>query len=163
MNDRGQSARIVAISISDKKGVQKSNVPEAKLIADWGIEGDAHAADWHRQVSLLALESIDKMKEKGLEVGPGAFAENITTAGIEVSALPLGTRLALGECEVEITQIGKECHSRCKIYHLAGDCVMPREGVFARVLCGGTIQVGNHIQVIEAGPAQAPPAPATKS
>ena len=153
MNDRGQSARIVAISISDKKGVQKSNVPEAKLIADWGIEGDAHAADWHRQVSLLALESIDKMKEKGLEVGPGAFAENITTAGIEVSALPLGTRLALGECEVEITQIGKECHSRCKIYHLAGDCVMPREGIFAVVCKGGRVNRGDRVVVLGSGEA----------
>jgi MOSC domain-containing protein YiiM len=159
MTDKQQLGRIVAISISDKKGVQKSNVPQAKLVADWGIEGDAHAADWHRQISLLAQESIDKMRDKGLEVGPGAFAENITTEGIEVCAMPIGTRLAIGECEVEITQIGKECHSRCNIYHLAGDCVMPREGVFARVLSGGMIAVGNAIQVIEAEPKLIPPDP----
>lgn len=163
MMDRQQPGRIVAISISEKKGVQKSKVPQAELVADWGIEGDAHAANWHRQISLLAQESIDKMKEKGFEVGPGAFAENITTAGIEVCTLPIGTRLAIGECEVEITQIGKECHSRCNIYHLAGDCVMPREGVFARVLSGGTIAVGNAIEIIEGGASQAPPDPPAAS
>ncbi len=137
--------RIVAISTSTEKGVQKTNVPEAKLVADWGIEGDAHAANWHRQISLLAQESIDKMTAKGLTVGPGAFAENITTASIDVCGLPVGTRLKLGKCEVEITQIGKECHSRCNIYELAGDCVMPREGVFARVLTGGKIAVGDEV------------------
>jgi molybdopterin adenylyltransferase len=141
-------ARIVAISVSQQKGTQKTNVSAATLVADWGVEGDAHAGKWHRQVSLLALESINTIKAKGLDVGPGDFAENITTAGLEVSALPVGSLLRLGECELEITQIGKECHQRCNIYYLAGDCVMPREGVFARVLSGGRISVGDPVTVL---------------
>ena len=112
-----------------------------------GIEGDAHAGDWHRQVSLLAQESIDKMTAAGLDVGPGDFAENITTSGLDVDTLPLYTTLELGEALVEVTQIGKECHSRCAIYHQAGDCVMPREGIFVRVLRGGRVAPGDPVRV----------------
>jgi len=117
---------------------------------DHGLEGDAHARNWHRQISLLARESIRKMQEKGLAVGPGDFAENITTEGIDLVALPVGTRLRLGEeAVVEVTQIGKVCHSRCDIYRQAGDCVMPREGVFAAVKTGGAVKKGDIIEVIE--------------
>lgn len=138
--------RIHAISISETKGVRKDNVTTAVLRPDHGIVSDAHAGQWHRQVSLLAKESIDKMVQRGLEVGPGDFAENITTEGIELTALPIGGRLHLGsDVLVEVTQIGKECHDRCAIYQEAGDCVMPREGIFVKVLTGGTINLGDPI------------------
>lgn len=120
-----------------------------RLLAGKGLEGDAHAGDWHRQVSLLAVESIARIRERGLAVSPGDFAENITTSGIRLWELPLGTRLALGKgVLLEVTQIGKECHSRCAIFHQVGDCVMPREGLFARVLQGGTIGPGDSICVL---------------
>jgi MOSC domain-containing protein YiiM len=138
--------RIHAISISKTKGVRKDNVTTAVLRPDHGIVSDAHAGEWHRQVSLLAKESINKMVQRGLEVGPGDFAENITTEGIDLTALPIGGRLRLGnEILVEVTQIGKECHDRCAIYNEAGDCVMPREGIFVKVLTGGTINLGDPI------------------
>ena len=141
--------RIVAVSVSNRKGIKKSNLPECKLFEDEGLDGDAHAGDWHRQVSLLAMESINKIREKGLEVSPGDFAENITTSGLKIWKLPMGTRLAVGsEALLEVTQIGKECHDRCAIYHQVGDCVMPREGVFTRVLRGGTIRPGDEIRVL---------------
>ena len=141
--------RIVAVSVSQSKGIKKSNLPECKLLEDKGLDGDAHAGDWHRQVSLLAMESIDKIRGKGLDVSPGDFAENITTSGLKIWELPLGTRLAVGsEALLEVTQIGKECHDRCAIYHQVGDCVMPREGVFTRVLRGGTIRPGDEIRVL---------------
>ncbi len=141
--------RIVAVSVSQRKGIQKSNLPECKLLEDEGLDGDAHAGDWHRQVSLLAMESIDKIRGKGLDVSPGDFAENITTSGLQIWELPLGTRLTVGsEALLEVTQIGKECHDRCAIYHQVGDCVMPREGVFTRVLRGGTIRPGDEIRVL---------------
>ncbi|MDF1526833.1 MAG: MOSC domain-containing protein [bacterium] len=136
--------RIHAISISKTKGVRKDNVTSAVLRPDHGIVGDAHSGNWHRQVSLLAKESIEKMIERGLAVGPGDFAENITTEGIDLVALPIGGRLRMGgDVLVEVTQIGKECHDRCAIYHEAGDCVMPREGIFVKVLTGGTINLGD--------------------
>ena len=116
---------------------------------DHGLEGDAHAGPWHRQVSLLALESIEKMRAMGLKVGPGDFAENLTTEGIDLPALPLGTKLKVGPQAIgEVSQIGKECHTRCAIYYQAGDCVMPREGIFIKVLEGGPIQTGDLIEVI---------------
>lgn len=143
---------IYAISVSGTKGVRKDNVASALLLRDHGIEKDAHAGPWHRQVSLLARESIDKMIAAGLEVGPGDFAENITTEGIELTSLPLGKRLRLGpEAVVEVTQIGKECHERCAIYEQAGDCVMPREGIFVKVLIGGPIRTGDRVEVIGEG------------
>ena len=141
--------RIHAISISETKGVRKDNVPSAVLRPEHGIEKDAHAGTWHRQVSLLAKESIEKMIAKGLAVGPGDFAENITTEGIDLVSLPIGHQLRLGEeVLVEVTQIGKECHERCAIYHQAGDCVMPREGIFAKVLAGGTVRVDDSISQV---------------
>ena len=143
--------QIVAVSTSRRKGQKKSNLPECQLLKDRGFEGDAHAGDWHRQVSLLAMESIAKIRNKGIDVTPGDFAENITTSGIEIWQLKLGTRLAVGnEAELEITQVGKECHDRCAIYHQVGDCVMPREGIFARVIRGGNVKPGDTIRVLEA-------------
>ncbi len=144
------NGRVVAVSVSDRKGVKKSNVETVRLMEDHGLENDAHAGKWHRQVSLLAMESIKKIRNKGLDVGPGDFAENITTEGIRLWALPIGKRLKLGRDAVaEVTQIGKECHSRCAIYHQVGDCVMPREGIFVRILRGGIIEPGNTIESVE--------------
>lgn len=144
--------RIRAISVSKQKGMQKVNVPEAELRAGHGIVGDAHASDWDRQISLLEIECIDIMVAKGANVSPGAFAENITTEGIDLSALKLGDKLRLGaDVEIKITQFGKKCHGRCKIYEQIGDCIMPREGVFARVSRGGSITVGDVIEVIADG------------
>ncbi len=144
--------RIHAISISETKGVRKNNVTTAVLRSEHGIVSDAHAGQWHRQVSLLAKESINKMVQRGLKVGPGDFAENITTEGIKLTALPIGERLRLGnDALVEVTQIGKECHDRCAIYYEAGDCVMPREGIFVKVLTGGTINLGDPITRPEDG------------
>jgi len=144
------NGRIVAISVSLKKGVKKTNIHSGILIENHGLENDAHAGDWHRQVSLLAIESITKIREKGLDVSPGDFAENITTEGIRLWELPVGTRMKLGEeVLVEITQIGKECHDRCAIYHQVGDCVMPREGIFVKVLKGGTIRPADAIKIFK--------------
>ncbi len=146
--------KIAAISISDEKGVKKDNVESAQLKADHGIEGDAHAGQWHRQISLLASESIEKMTALGLNVGPGDFAENITTVGVDLSRLPVGTRIRLGDNTlVEITQIGKECHDRCDIYFQAGDCVMPKEGIFVKVLKGGPIRTRDSIIIEDEGKA----------
>ena len=120
-----------------------------------GLEGDAHAGSGHRQVSLLAVESIAKMKARGLDVGPGDFAENITTSGVDLVSLPVGSRLRLGEALLEVSQIGKVCHSRCTIFEQAGDCVMPREGIFARILVGGNVRTGDPITVERKGPENA--------
>jgi cyclic pyranopterin monophosphate synthase len=138
---------VVAVNTSAAKGERKTPGSEVMLRAEHGVEGDAHAGAWHRQVSLLAQESIDKMTAAGLDVGPGDFAENITTLGLEVAVLPLHTTLEIGEALVEVTQIGKECHSRCAIYQQAGDCVMPREGIFVRVLRGGRVAPGDPVRV----------------
>ncbi len=141
--------KIVSIAISKKKGTRKTPVEEAFVSKDHGLAGDAHAGKWHRQVSFLASESIDKAKEQGLEVTFGDFAENIATTGIDWKSMPLGTRVRLGQTVlVEITQIGKECHNKCAIYYKAGDCIMPREGVFARVLEEGRIRCGDDIQIV---------------
>jgi len=141
--------KIVSIAVSKKKGIPKNQVEEISVIQDHGLEGDAHAGPWHRQVSFLASESIEKSRKNGLDVTFGDFAENIATSGIEWQKIPIGARLMLGESTlVEITQIGKECHNRCAIYFMAGDCIMPREGIFARVLRGGTIRRGDKIQLM---------------
>lgn len=145
-----QTGRVIAISISNRKGIPKRNIETASLREEWGIEGDAHAGPWHRQVSLLADESIEKMRAKGLPVKPGAYAENITTVGIDLPSLPIGTRVLVGAVELEVTQIGKVCHNKCAIYDRVGDCVMPREGIFARVIQGGQICVGDRIRVAPA-------------
>jgi MOSC domain-containing protein YiiM len=141
--------RVVSVNISDRKGVRKKPANEAFVKTDYGIEGDAHASSkWHRQVSLLALESIKKMQDKGLKVNPGDFAENITTEGIDLPQLPVGTKMTIGsEIEVEVSQIGKVCHTRCEIYNQAGDCVMPKEGIFVEVLKGGKVKKGDEIVV----------------
>jgi MOSC domain-containing protein YiiM len=146
---QSHQARIVAVSVSDRKGVVKHNVDQARLLVDHGLEGDAHAEGGHRQVSLLAQESIDKMRAAGAQVKAGDFAENLTTLGLDVWALPVGTRLRVGsEVELEITQIGKACHKGCAIRELVGDCIMPREGVFARVLQAGIVKPGDVIEVL---------------
>ena len=140
--------KIVSIATSKKKGTRKALVDEAILRKEHGLEGDAHAGKWHRQVSFLAAEEIGKARQSGLEVTFGDFAENIATTGIDWKNIPVGTRIRLGpDALVEITQIGKECHNRCAIYYQAGDCIMPREGVFARVLQEGKIQCGDPISI----------------
>jgi MOSC domain-containing protein YiiM len=140
---------IKAISVSEKKGTKKTNVPEAEVKLDFGIVGDAHGGDWNRQISLLAIESIDKMIGMGANVSPGSFAENITTQGIELPGLPIGSKLRIGkEIELEVTQIGKECHSRCEIFKQVGDCIMPREGIFAKVMKAGVMRVGDTLEVL---------------
>lgn len=142
-------AEIVAINISEEKGVQKHEVPSAELRKNHGIVGDAHAGDWHRQVSLLADESIEKMRKMGLDLDPGAFAENIVTRGIILFELPVGTRLQLGETALgEVTQIGKKCHTGCAIAQTAGKCIMPTEGIFVKILEDGQIFPGDTIEVL---------------
>ena len=142
--------KIISIATSKKKGTRKTPVKEAFISRDHGLEGDAHAGKWHRQVSFLSSESIQGAKEKGLDVTFGDFAENIATTGIDWKTIPVGTRVRLGDSVlVEITQIGKECHNKCAIYYKAGDCIMPREGVFARVLEEGHIRCGDEIQFID--------------
>jgi Uncharacterized protein conserved in bacteria len=141
--------KIIAVCTSDKKGTRKKNVGTGVMIVNFGLEGDAHGGEWHRQISLLAIESIQKMQEKGLDVVPGDFAENLTTEGIDLLALPVGTKLRIGEKGLgEVTQIGKICHNKCTVYYLAGDCVMPKEGIFIKVLEGGIVQVGDEIEVL---------------
>ncbi len=139
---------VVSINISDRKSVRKKAIETARLLQEVGMEGDAHAGAGHRQVSLLAEESIQKMTARGLQVGPGDFAENITTRGLDLLSIPCGTKIAIGlEVVLEITQHGKECHNRCAIYYQAGDCVMPTEGIFARVIRGGEISTGDSIRL----------------
>jgi MOSC domain-containing protein YiiM len=145
------NASVVAISISEKKGEKKVNLASGKLRTGHGLEGDAHAGEWHRQISLLATESIARIQAKGLAVSAGDFAENITTEGIELWRLPVGARLQVGSVVLlEVTQIGKTCHQRCAIFHQVGDCVMPREGIFARVLEGGVVAPGDRVAVVPA-------------
>ncbi|MCM0759240.1 MOSC domain-containing protein [Sporomusa sphaeroides DSM 2875] len=141
--------KIVAVCTSKNKGERKKDVRQANLLVGLGLEGDAHAGFKHRQVSLLALESIEKMRKMGLDVHPGDFAENITTQGLNLPVLPIGTKLKVGDTLLEVSQIGKECHTRCNIYYQAGDCVMPKEGIFAIVVAGGKIASGDSIEVIE--------------
>jgi len=140
---------VSSINISDRKGQRKKPVKVAR-ITKYGIEGDAHAGEWHRQISLLAEESIEKMRKKGLQIGYGDFAENITTKGINLAEIKVGQRLRIGnEVIVEVTQIGKKCHDECEIKRLIGECIMPKEGIFARVIVEGTIKVGDKITVIK--------------
>lgn len=144
-------ATLVSINISDKKGMRKSPVPSVEIGPE-GLAGDAHSGDWHRMVSLLAEESIEKMRAMGLDVHPGDFAENLTVRGLDLLALPIGSRLRVGGSAVlEITQHGKECHTRCAIYHQAGDCVMPKEGIFARVVETGHVRTGDEVSPLGGG------------
>ena len=145
-------ARVTSVNISEKKGEQKHPVPEITLRLRHGIVGDAHAGDWHRQISLLAEESIDTMRAScPVPLDAGTFAENINTVGINLKNLPVGTRLRIGETEVEVTQIGKECHSDCAIKKAAGRCVMPTEGIFAVVVQEGTVRKGDPIEILKEG------------
>ena len=141
---------VVAVNISTAKGERKTPVASVEFRENHGIVGDGHAGEWHRQVSLLALESIRKMQALGLDVTTGDFAENITTEGIDLPALPIGATLALGETILEVTQIGKECHTRCAIFYQAGDCVMPKEGIFAKVVRGGVVRPGEPVRILTA-------------
>ena len=146
-------AEVVSVNISARKGEQKHPVPEIRLKLRHGIVGDAHAGDWHRQISLLAEESVDTMRAASPSpLDAGVFAENINTIGIDLKHLPVGTRLRIGETEVEVTQIGKECHSDCAIRKAAGKCVMPTEGIFAVVVREGTVRAGDEIEILEATP-----------
>ncbi len=142
-------AKIVSINISKRKGEPKVPVPQAQVRENYGLEGDVHAGPWHRQVSLLAQESIDRMIALGAsDLTPGDFAENITTQGITLHTLPVGTRLRLGTCEAEVTQIGKQCHQHCAIFQKLGTCIMPREGIFVRILKGGELHPGDSVDIL---------------
>ncbi|MBM4055053.1 MAG: MOSC domain-containing protein [Planctomycetes bacterium] len=142
--------KIVAVCISEKKGIQKRNIGTCKAIKGYGLEGDAHAGKWHRQLSLLAAESAEVMRNKGLDIKDGDFGENIVTSGIELKSLPVGTTLKIGnDIIIRVTQIGKLCHDRCAIYYKAGDCIMPREGIFAEILNDGVIATGDEISIVE--------------
>lgn len=144
-----QRGIVIAVCTSERKGMPKEDVGRGLLVKEHGLEGDVHAGDWHRQVSLLSVSSINKIKEQGLEIENGDFAENLTVDGIDVWTLPVGTRLTVGqEAVLEVTQIGKECHARCAIFYRAGDCVMPREGIFARVLKTGPVAAGDELVVL---------------
>lgn len=140
--------KIMAVCISEKRGTQKKNIEKVRLIENFGLEGDAHAGNWHRQVSLLSYEKVRAFEEKGISVEDGAFGENLLVEGFDFKTLPVGTRFRCGEALLEMTQIGKECHSHCEIYQAVGDCIMPREGVFARVLHGGEIQIGDEMEIV---------------
>jgi MOSC domain-containing protein YiiM len=141
-------AEVVSVNLAERTGTRKTPVASAAVRVGHGLEGDAHAGSWHRQVSLLDEASVDKMRALGLELGPGDFAENLTTRGLDLAGLPVGSVLAVGdEVELEVTQIGKECHQGCAIRRQVGDCVMPREGVFARVRRGGTVRTGDPVEV----------------
>lgn len=142
-------AEVVGINISEKKGVPKKTIESGEFIENHGLKGDAHAGNWHRQVSLLAQESIDKMTALGIKgLCTGKFAENITTKGIELHTLRIGAKLKIADVILEISQIGKECHQKCAIFHLVGDCIMPKEGIFARVVKGGIIRKGDKIEIL---------------
>ena len=143
--------KIIAVCVSEKKGTQKKNVGSATLVAGHGIENDAHAGNWHRQVSLLSYEKVEDFRAKGAVVDDGAFGENLVISGFDVKALPIGTRFRCNDVILELTQIGKECHAHCAIYHAMGDCIMPREGVFTKVLHGGTVSVGDEFTILEEG------------
>ncbi len=144
-------AEVVSVNISERKGVRKHEMPYIDLKRDHGIIGDAHAGNWHRQISMLAEESVDKMRALGLSLTAGAFAENINTIGIDLKRLPVGTRLKIGAAVVEVTQIGKECHNDCAIKKATGQCVMPTEGIFVIVIQEGRVQKGDPITVLEEG------------
>lgn len=147
----GDAGTIVSINLSAKKTMRKQRFDSGTLVLDRGFDTDAHAGDWHRQVSLLAQESIDEMVAKGLDVGPGDFAENITTQGLDVMTLPVGSVLRVGDVTLEVSQVGKVCHNKCAIYYQAGDCVMPREGIFAVVRVAGDVAVGDTIELVSLG------------
>lgn len=139
--------KVIAVCISEKKGTQKHRVTEAEMVEDWGIRGDAHAGKWHRQVSLLSYDKIQEFRSRGADVDDGAFGENLVIEGFDFASLPVGTRFCCGDVILEMTQIGKECHHGCAIFQKMGECIMPREGVFTRVLHGGVIREGDEFLI----------------
>ena len=143
--------KVIAICTSPARGTQKQPVPAARFTVDWGVVGDAHGGNWHRQVSLLSADKIEAFNARGADVKPGAFGENLVVEGIDFRSLPVGTLLRCGGVLLEMTQIGKECHSHCEIYKKMGECIMPREGVFTRVLHGGVIREGDEMEIVEEG------------
>lgn len=143
--------KVIAVCRSDIKGIQKKDQGEGLFIEEFGLENDAHAGKWHRQVSLLSHDKIEAFRARGAKVDNGAFGENLVVAGIDFSSLPIGTRFKCNDVILEMTQIGKECHHGCAIYQQMGDCIMPREGVFARVIHGGTIKAGDEMEIISQG------------
>ena len=140
---------VIAVCVSEQKGTQKTNVGSARFVEDWGIEHDAHAGHWHRQVSLLSHDRVEEFRARGAQVDDGAFGENLVVSGFDFKSMPIGTRFRCNDVVLELTQVGKECHAHCQIYKVMGDCIMPREGVFTRVLHGGTISVGDTLTVLE--------------
>lgn len=145
-----EKGQVLAVNISEIRGIKKHNINEAYIKSDWGIEVDAHSGEWHRQISLLSLSSVEKMRALGATIDYGDFAENLTVAGIDVATLPIGTHLQVGEVQMEVTQIGKECHNKaCAIKKQVGTCVMPIEGIFARALSSGWVRVGDQVEVIK--------------
>lgn len=138
---------VKAVCISEKKGTAKKNIGSCKFVENYGLENDAHAGNWHRQVSLLSYEEVEKFREKGADVADGAFGENLLVEGFDFKTFPVGTVFICNDVVLEMTQIGKKCHSECEIFHMVGDCIMPREGVFAKVIHGGTIKVGDELLV----------------
>ena len=140
--------KIIAVCTSPEKGTQKQNVGSALLVEDWGIQGDAHAGKWHRQVSLLSYDRVEEFRTRGAQVEPGAFGENLLVEGFDFKSLPVGTRFGCNGAVLELTQIGKQCHAHCQIYRQVGDCIMPREGVFTRVLRGGVVRVGDELTIL---------------
>lgn len=140
---------VKAVCISEKKGTAKKNVGECRFIEEWGLENDAHAGNWHRQVSLLSFDEVEKFRARGAHVEDGAFGENLLVEGFDFKTFPVGTVFECNDVVLEMTQIGKKCHSECEIFHQVGDCIMPREGVFARVIHGGIIKVGDELHVRE--------------
>ncbi|MBM7689953.1 molybdenum cofactor biosynthesis protein MoaC [Enterococcus ureilyticus] len=139
---------IIGINISERRGTQKKEIPEVDLVKGFGLENDAHGGNWHRQVSLLSFEKITEFNERGARVGNGAFGENIIVSGIDLRVLPVGSQLRIGQAELVVTQIGKECHKHCQIYARVGDCIMPREGIFAVVVTAGHIKKGDKLEVV---------------
>ena len=138
---------VIAVCVSEQKGTQKTNVGSAHFVEDWGIEHDAHAGHWHRQVSLLSHDRVEEFRARGAQVDDGAFGENLVVSGFDFKSMPIGTRFRCNDVVLELTQVGKECHAHCQIYKVMGDCIMPREGVFTRALHGGTISVGDTLTV----------------
>ena len=141
--------KIIAVCVSEQKGTQKKNVGSAVLKTDWGIENDAHAGKWHRQVSLLSHEKVEQFRARGAQVDDGAFGENLVVEGYDFKTLPIGTKFRCNDVILELTQVGKQCHAHCEIYKVMGDCIMPREGVFTRVLQGGTVSVCDELTIVE--------------
>ena len=140
--------KVIAVCTSEKKGTQKVSVPEIEIVEDWGIEGDAHAGKWHRQVSLLSFDKIEEFRARGAEVEDGAFGENLVVQGIDFATLPIGTKFKCNDVVLELTQIGKACHSGCAIFWKMGECIMPKQGVFTKVLHGGVIRPGDELEIV---------------